>query len=560
MVKYTIHGTLSIPAIDVPVTLELDLPTPPGPQPEPPGNTTWAYDILGTTTPTQGLDGPLLTLQAQHGEFDLPASLEGLSERTDLQAQLDAADTTCELEPGIYRCSGSVTRPLHVKGDQRVSIRASDNWSPGGACQWTQQGDRWTSSLQVPDWPVEVLEPWQATDAWRAGRAWIVMLDGQRLYIEPTTGARPSDGHFQLEDYHLVLPLDPTDHLVEVSVRGGAGAWLNITTDDVVLEGIDFRHAPSGLMRWNALESNGKRITYRGCMLGWTHGYGPGPGGSQGSLIEGCVFHNSGVGGSSGPGMHGLQFTNNVLFNNGFGEGWARENGSGGLKVISSNGVTFEGNAAWNNNFSGLWVDIDCRSSRFLSNVCWDNGANQIHYEISQESTIADNICFRTPYFAAPDLNERTIGIYVSSSRQVHVVRNLSMHLPSGFEFRAVDRGDMPQGGIYDIQHEDCTFIGRYNPPDQASNWGQDFGLFWGDNGDGATINQTSNWARNNRYSWNGPEPSSRWAYQPGHDVWVERLEDFRRLDSGTTSIGGGAGYLSEAERAEYLNRFRLSD
>jgi hypothetical protein len=192
--------------------------------------------------------------------------------------------------------------------------------------------------------------------------------------------------------------------------------------------------------------------------------------------------------------------------------------------------------------------------------VCWDNGANQIHYEISQSSTIEDNVVFRTPHFAAPGLTERTLGIYVSSSRQVHVAGNLAMHLPSGYEFRALTRGDMPPGGIYDIQHEECTYLGRYNPPDQAAQWGQDFGIFWGDNGDGATINQTSNWARNNRYSWNGPEPSYRWAYQPGHDVWVDRLETFQQLNSGTTSIGGGASYLSESERQESLRRFGLSD
>jgi hypothetical protein len=140
------------------------------------------------------------------------------------------------------------------------------------------------------------------------------------------------------------------------------------------------------------------------------------------------------------------------------------------------------------------------------------------------------------------------------------VRRNLSMHLPSCFEFRAVTRGDMPQGGTYDIHHEDCTAFCRYDPPDQANQWGQDFGIFWGDDGDGHNINNESDWARNNRYSWNGPEPSPRWAYQPGKDVWVETLADFQALNSGATSIGGGASYLPDAERQELLATFGLSD
>jgi len=548
MPKHLVQGTISFSVTNLPVTLELELPEP-APEPEP--DVGWAYAILGTSTPCDGLDGPGLTLQAQQGVFDLPASLAGLPERTDLQAQLDAAQDVCELEPGIYRCSATIGHPLEVRGQQRVSIRASDDWSPGGTCEWTTSGGAWISSLRVPDWPPETLQPFEARDAWRAGRAWIVMLDGVRQYIEPTTGTVPSAGHFQLDNDRVILPLNPAGHLVEVSVRGGAGAWLNVTVDGVVLDGIDFRHAPSGLARWNALESNGRQITYRGCMFGWTHGYGPAPGGSRGSVSESCVYHNSGIGGLGGPNMHGLVLRNAVLFNNGFGEGWARENGSGGCKVISSNDVTFENTAAFHNNFAGLWTDIDCRTSSLLNNCCWDNGAMQIHYEISEDGSLVDNVVFRTEHFSTPQ--ERTLGIYISSSRQVHVGHNLAMHLPSAYEIRWTERGDQPAGGCNGIVHEDCIAIGRYQPGTAAGDWGHDFGLAWLDSAGGVLIGDGSNVARNNRYGYPGPEPEDRWS---DRDTWLDTLAKLQAVPQ----IGQGASYLSDSERLERLARFGLSE
>lgn len=549
MPKRIITGTLTLQG--VPFSMEIDdgeIPPTPIPGPEP-GSQSWVHDILGTSVPTLGVDGPRLTREARAGAFDEPESLrDDLPERDDLQAQLDAATSVCKLEPGIYRCGAVIDRPLEVHGGQQVSIRGSDNWSVGPMLWW-QEGEAWCSGGSVPDWQPEPLEAFQATDIWRASRPWVVMVDGQRYYIEPGEDGTPSPGHFRLNPQrHVLLPIDPHEHRIEVTTRT---SWLNVQADDVVLMGMDFRHAPSGLARWNPLESNGQRISFIESMFGWCHAYGPAPGGSAGSLSQACIYHNSGVGGLCAPGMEELEFRDAALFNNGWGEGWDRYNGSGGFKDVSSAGTLMENNAAWNNAFSGLWVDIDCRGSRFRSNVLWDNGGNQMHYEISQGGLIEDNVFFRTDEFTSP--TERTLGLYISSSRAARVRNNLSMHLPSCYEVRWTDRDDMPPGGCNRILLEDNISIGRTRPADQASQWGSDFGLVWVDSAQGALVSDASNLARNHRYGYAGPEPEYRWAYL---EEWLTTLAEVQA----TPQIGAGASYLQDAERLAMLSRFGLRD
>lgn len=539
----------------------------------------WIRDIIGTSSPAKvGIPrAPKLTTMAVAHQLDLPASLVGLPERTDLQTQISATASggVCRLQPGIYRQSVTVTTPMTLIGRGLVSIRGSDDWSPGGSggCTWTSANGGFRSSIAVPAMAVDP-DTVATLNNFVAARREMVFVDGVAYQIQDldsASGTGPSAGRWKFvntsSDRHVVLPINPAGHLIEVVTRQG---WMNISSADVVLDGIDFRHAPTGASSGNPLQnSSTTTFTILNCMIGWCHGTGTGLGGATGYYVENTIGHNCGTAAFIAPDMVNPVFKGCVLFNNGLSfYGYDPTWGSSGIKLTGAGCFhpTFDSCVAFMNGNGGLWFDIFVTAGVMRDNVCWDQNAN-IFYEVSSFAWLDGNVLFRTPSY--PNMTERSMGFYLSTSRQFRCSNNLVMHLPSCFEIRGTVRSEPPLGGTNGILVENNNVIGRNFMGDHP--WGTpDTGLLWDDDATppGSQLNVPTNICRNNRYGYPATENAShimtiaddsRWHYQNSVGIWLTTIASLAALNSGSIHIGEGATFMSEGERIGHLRRFGLT-
>ena len=243
---------------------------------------------------------------------------------------------------------------------------------------------------------------------------------------------------------------NPSSKTVEADNTSGPLLTTN-NQSYIHLQGLQFQHC-ANLPQGNAAVrlSGGSNCTASNCNVQWVAGAGFEVGGSNQTVTNG-IFNNNGQ-----LGLHASSATNclvqgcetsnnNNLAGKQFDTGWE----AGGNKFALTRSFTVDHHLSHDNHGSGIWFDVDNEGATITNCTCYRN-MQGIHYEISYNGLIANNVCYSNNLQGA-DINSPTgQGIYVSSSAGCQVYNNTCWGNDTrGINISGPLRGDGNGGNVY---------------------------------------------------------------------------------------------------------------
>ena len=434
-----------------------------------------------------------------------------------IQSLVDAAEpgSTVTVPACLARESVTIAKALTLRGEPGAAIRGSDAWDT-----WDRVGSGWRSEETVPDFePQGFCVNGQAC----LERAQ-VYRDGIPLALGPLP---PGTDTFGLDEQRrVVLGADPTDHLIEVTMRS---TWVLIDASDVTVTGFDMRHAANAPQVGAILNAPGAgRDTVSGNRFAYAHGANVAlDHGSANAIIDNDVGYagqlgiHLGGGASPDDGRENVVRGNRVHHNNlaGFEPEWE----AGGMKATVQVGLVVERNEFDDNAGPGIWCDIYCRDVLIAENRVHDNTHAGIMYEVSSNARIVDNVVWANGA-GKPDWGWGA-GILLSSSGTTEVTGNTSAwNQQAAISVISQDRTDWPDVEPIGITVHDNTMA-------QASGWL----AFWAQDWDGPLLDEVSgNEGFQNDY-WPGDLD------RPAQYHWAR---DFQRLEAFEATPGEQGGTL----------------
>ena len=461
-----------------------------------------------------------------------------------LQQQIDGATagTTLTLTPGTYRESAVVNKALTVDGNDAVVIKGSDDWSIGGAsgCTWSGSGP-YTSSLAVPSlargsnygWNGSVDTALPLGEQTAAARARCynreqLFVDGVQYVNDPDDTASPAAGHFSMRssDRRLVIPINPSGHLIEVSVRD---YWLNVTASNVTVKNLTGLHSSSARGTHGITVTMGlTNCIVEYCDLSYGNYANVGYSNTAGSVGAGCeirhnVIHHAGALGV----FHGGVLSDNDIHHNNV-RVWGVYWEAAGVKTGGDAG-TWTGNAVHDNACNGLWVD-ELAQVTISGNKVHHNDAMGIQYEVSSNGHIDNNKVWRNAW-----LFGNCYGICVNQSGTTEINLNdlYDNAIGIGLEISQRDAGHPAPNNIWAHDNNIVQLAGS------------SYGMDWYDQ----------------PASWTGVNANDCHYYFPAADgtgtKWRWGTTTYNLLATWQTIAGGwGSTYLTTTDRDNMLAAF----
>ena len=433
-----------------------------------------------------------------------------------IQSAVNAAawGETIVVRAGTYREKVLVNKALKILGEKGAIIKGSDVFG-----NWWREGNYWVSTYNY--WFDSYGECKHGTN-WRCQRPDQVFINGQPQYQETSLSAVGAD-EFWVGNGKLYLGSDPWNKTVEVSTRDG---WIHGQgASDVTIRGLTMMHAATPTQR-AGLSDNGPRWLIEGNDISYAHSTGVATHG-DGSIVRGNIVHRNGQNGITGSGPNMRVENNRISYNNT--EEYDVHWEGGGTKWARVRNLTVTGNESFNNDGPGLWCDIDCDNVTFANNRVHNNKHQGIHYEISKNAVIRDNVIWANGHdYKIWPLGS---GVLIQNSSNVQVYNNVIAWNGDGVGVIQGSRDHytlMQNNSIYNnvIAGDEGNLIGVVS------------------NADGSVFQSwTNNKAWSNRFYKAG---SSNWAFshrESGDLNWLNG-----------TLVGGGSWLIGKSELDGVLN------
>ncbi len=432
------------------------------------------------------------------------------------------------VHPGVYREAVMITTPLALAAQAGAEIRGSDVWPTG----WSHAGGYWTHP-GVPKFRAHgVCDGEVKRCLWPEQ----VFYDGKPLL---QVANAPSKGQFAITaDRTLVLADPPAGHTVEVTTRTG---WVTIKSNGVTVTGFTMRHSANDAQT-GAIDADGySDVAVVNNVLSDAHG-------AVVSLSEGSSLRIVGndINHAGQLGIHlarvadAIVRQNRIHENNTKSFSWSWE--AGGLKAARAVRLTMDANEVYGNDGPGLWCDGDCQDVVFSGNRIHDNNAAGIHYEISHNGRIFNNVVWKTGLAYRMGSNHWGwgAGILMQNSNGCEVFNNTLAWNSNGIAVLEQDRG--PAYLVFNTAIHDNTIVSQDAPAG-----GIVYALAWlSDHPTKMYATSQANTASSNRYGYSGAGESS-WRFAWGASY--SRLADFN-----ATPGGKGGGYLSAEGQKSVLS------
>ena len=330
---------------------------------------------------------------------------------------------TIVLRGGTYR-TGDLVAP------RRVNLQAAPGEKPlltGSivVANWTRDGDiwrheGWNSNFVPGGYEATVMDKIIDKNP-MAANGDMVFLDGHALFqVASRDLLEPGRFYLDASNKQLLIGDDPQGKTVEATARG-FGLRLTQGADQRAagssVRGLAFAH-----YALVGMDVGAPNVTVENCTFAWNgvsglnlHQWAGGIKGTQPAdgIVRGNICIGNGQDGATlGTAPRLLVEGNTFSYNNV--EGFRRDWGAAGLKLIQSYNVEIRDNLVEGNGATGIWMDIDMNDALVHHNVVQSNLALGIFFEISRGATLAFNVCARN-----------STGIQVSNSTNAQVYNNL---------------------------------------------------------------------------------------------------------------------------------------
>jgi parallel beta-helix repeat protein len=354
-----------------------------------------------------------------------------------IQAEINACSegATITVQPGVYRetiapKSGQILLGRSDTG--RATIKGSDivtGWKREVVGAETYWSIAYTAKSETAG---------RGYDKCQSGTSSTCLLRDQ-VYIADSTGTRPlgqvtslgsvGENSFFAGNRKLYIKRDTaTLSAVEVTMRD---RWIDGTSGPsrVTIDGFVMAHA-SNPSQSGAVQANGPEWTITNNDLSYAHGAGLSTY-SDRAVVTGNVVHHNGQLGMHG-GAVGMRIESNTIHDNNterFNAFWE----AGGTKWTRVTDLRVINNQSYGNDGPGLWCDIDCNTVVFSGNTVHDNTRQGIHYEISANAEITNNLVYRNGFLTDNyELWPEGAGILVQNSSNVTVANNRVLYNADG--------------------------------------------------------------------------------------------------------------------------------
>lgn len=212
------------------------------------------------------------------------------------------------------------------------------------------------------------------------------------------------------------IDLSRDESLVEVSVR--SRSFFAGKADGITLDGLSFMHSNLSVRgRGAAVQIIGSYNTFKNINVAYSDLVGIQMVGDHNKLIHSTSRMNGQLGVAVKGRENTIKYVRSSENNyRGFNKWWE----AGGFKFIGNGGLIdsiFTHNQALNNNGDGIWFDNQNDNNFIASNVSAYNSGFGIHFEISTNGNISENLVFAN--------GQR--GIYIINSSGCLIQKNLSV-------------------------------------------------------------------------------------------------------------------------------------
>lgn len=439
---------------------------------------------------------------------------------------------TLVLRGGTYR-AGDLVAP------RRVTLQAAPGEKPllkGSVVvsAWTREGnawrhDGWNSNFAPGGYEATVLDKILDKNP-LAANGDMVFVGGRALFqVASRELVAPGRFYLDAKAKQLWIGDDPTGHEVEATTRG-SGLRLTEGADQKAagssVRGIGFAHyAHTGI------DVGAPNVTVENCSFVWNgvsglnfHRWAGGVKGDYPAdgVVRGNICIGNGQDGATlGTAPRLLVEGNTFAYNNV--EGFKRNWGAAGVKLIESHDVEIRDNVVEGNAATGIWMDIDMNGALVHHNTVRDNAVLGIFFEISRGCIIAFNTCARN-----------STGIQVSNSTEARVYNNLLVDNGKAFYAQWWKRqqldGDnvagIKRGEIYPTR--DNVFVNNVVVTTTKKS------AILQAEGNVEPSSKRLTQADYNAYYFageGGQTPFARWARDGGEPTFIASLDDFRALE-----------------------------
>lgn len=483
-----------------------------------------------------------------------------------LQDKIDAAPVggVVTASPCVYREQVTIRKPLTLVGQPGSEIRGSDVWD---AWKRRRSDDRWVSINKVPAFPQETVSC--ELGSLRCSWPEQVFLDSEPL---KQAGSRPEAGEFSLTAKRkVVLPADPGDRLVEVTVRRH---WITggVNADRVAVEGFTMKHAANewrsgaiinrepttretdGTYHWSRLKGGGSNWTIENNVLTDAHGAILSVKGAEDHQILNNEIARGGQLGIHNAGTGTVVKDNEIYDNNTESfcfvsrdctlvtrKGRIRRGTgikeAGGIKIAGGTGnVLVDHNEVSYNRGNGIWFDVDTHDVMISDNTVDHNDRRGIHFEISRGGTIVGNTVYENGWLTPNHVEGSGIGI--SNSSEVEVYDNTLAWNADGIAVVGFEREGHEL--VHDVSVHGNTILSTGT---QVEGDSKSLALGWIQGWTDTMFDPSNaNMGANNSYWFPSPEDSdTRYEWRHSEDNRLARFNDTPGEEHGR--------YLTQAEK-----------
>ncbi len=227
----------------------------------------------------------------------------------------------------------------------------------------------------------------------------------------------------------LIVATDPTDRMVEVSVRETALEILR-GAEGSVIRGIGFAHfSPRAVGGFSGMvKGDADRLTFEGNTFAHSAAVGLNIYGTD-AIVRDNLFAQNGLAGFGSWRADRLVLSGNTFRDNnheGFAT-WGDFAAAAGAKLTRSADVIIRNNRFLRNRAHGLWLDLSMTRAEIFGNEVYDSHGSGIFVELASHVTVLDNQIARST----------ETGLLVSGSNKV-IARNNRL-AGNGIAFSVID-------------------------------------------------------------------------------------------------------------------------
>lgn len=352
-----------------------------------------------------------------------------------LQTAVDThrVGTTFCIKAGVHRLVTAVVPRAHDRfiGAPGAVLSGAKDISRS----FVPSGRYWKASGQTENNPAT---PGVCNPGFLCTTANDVYLDDKPLR-QVASMAKLSSGRvfFDHAAHQIYIANNPSGHRVEAGVATRAFRGFQTNAIDVTIQGLIIEKfaneggngAINATGGWD-IEQNEVRLN---------HGIGV----QGGLIIRGNNIHDNGELGISVYGDNHVVVENNkIAYNNyaGYGTSWE----AGGAKFMRTTNLTVSGNYVHHNHGIGLGSDSDNVDTVYKNNRVEDNSGAGIVIETSYKTLIIDNTLRNNGSAFTGGLSGA--GIYINTSQDVDITKNVVDHNLQGIGIFSTDRGSGPHG------------------------------------------------------------------------------------------------------------------